>query len=206
MRKILLTILLISLFFTITDFVHAQENYPTIIQDYPRLQACDSDPDGCRPGEEGFGFPQFIKYLFIFALGSVGIIGLLAIIMGAFGYVMSVGNPQKAADAKSQILSALLGLLLLLGSWILLNMINPDLLRLRELTLPQIQTAEISWYCYGCCQTIPLVSCNPEGSNGGCGYMAGEMTLSQARVRCEYLVNSWCLFGWNSLATLTPCQ
>lgn len=103
--------------------------YVTIIKDYPELPACEGNKE-CRPGQEDFGLPEYVKYIFIFALGAVGIVGMLALIIAAFSYVMSAGNPQKAAVAKDQIFSALLGLLLLLASWVLLNFINPDLLKL----------------------------------------------------------------------------
>ncbi len=131
MKKYFAVIFLILIVFGLAVSVQtANGNYPTIIEDYPRLPACQ-DNEECRPGEAGFGLPEFIKYIFQFSLGIVGVIGLVALIMAAFGYVMSAGNPQKAADAKDQIVSALLGLLLLLGSVVLLNLINPDLLKLK---------------------------------------------------------------------------
>ncbi len=139
MKHYFLIILLFSIIlFGSAGFVLAQEKgYPTIIEDYPELPACEGNSK-CRPGEAGFGLPQLIKYIFTFSLGIVGITGLLAIIIAAFGYVTSVGDPQKAADAKDRIISALLGLLLLLGSYILLNIINPDLLKL-GVEIKQIQ-------------------------------------------------------------------
>lgn len=118
MKQFLLTILLLSLFFAFAGSVQAQIN--TIV-DFPDLPGAP-DPTS--------GIPQLIKYIFIFSLGIVGLIGMVAILMGGFSYVTSAGNPQKAADGKNQILSALLGLLLILGSWVLLNLINPDLLKL----------------------------------------------------------------------------
>ena len=98
----------------------------TIVKDYPELSGTK------RPGEAepGDALPQFIKYVFVFSLSIVGIIGLAAIVIAAFGYLTAVGNPQKAADANDKILSALLGIILLLGSFLLLRTINPDLLRL----------------------------------------------------------------------------
>ncbi len=126
LRKFLPLLILAQFFFSLafTNLLQAA----TIIQDYPDLPACENNQK-CNPGQEGFGLPQYIKYIYIFAIGSVGVIGLVAIMMGAFGYITSAGNPQKASGAKDQILAALFGLLLLLGSVIILNMINPDLLR-----------------------------------------------------------------------------
>lgn len=123
MKKLLLISLLLLF------LAGSAQAYVTIIKDYPELPAC-KDNEKCRPGQGGFGLPEYVKYIFIFSLGAVGIIGMLALIMAAFSYVTSAGNPQKASDAKDQIVSALLGLLLLLASWLLLNMINPDLLKL----------------------------------------------------------------------------
>ncbi len=123
MKKFLLTILLLSIFFALAGFAQAAT---TIVKDYPELPGTDK-PGEAKKGEE---LPQFIKYLFMFSLSIVGIIGLAAIIIGAFGYLTAVGNPQQAAKAKEQIFSALLGILLLLGSYLLLSIINPDLLSL----------------------------------------------------------------------------
>lgn len=123
MRKLFLIILLTLILFSTAASVQAAR---TIIA-YPRL------PGAPVPTE---GVPQFIKYIFVFSLGIVGIVGLIAIIIAAFQYVTSVGNPQKAAEAKDRIFSALLGILLLLGSYLILNTINPDLLKLKVAEAP----------------------------------------------------------------------
>ncbi len=126
LSAVILSILFLGLIFS-TQIAFA---YTTIVQDYPLLPACENNAE-CRPGQTDFGLPQFVKYIFLFALGIAGVVGLIAIIMAAFGYVTSAGNPQKAADSKDKIISALLGLLLLLGSVVVLNIINPDLLKLK---------------------------------------------------------------------------
>lgn len=143
MRKnifiILILLSVLFLVFVVNNFSYAQDKpYPTIVKDYPTLKACQGQGGyaPCKPGDKGFGVPQFIRYIFIFALGSVGIVGLMAIIMAAFDYVMAIGNPQKASTAKDKLLSAFLGILLLLGSYVALNMINPDLLKLKLDVLP----------------------------------------------------------------------
>lgn len=132
MKKFLLLILLpLFLIFIVGSFVQAADQpYPTIITDYPDLPACENNAE-CHPGQAGFGLPQFVKYIFIFAIGGVGVVGFIAIIFAAFSLITSAGNPQKAADSKDKIVSALLGILLLLGSVILLNLINPDLLKFK---------------------------------------------------------------------------
>ncbi len=127
MKKLISAILLSSLFLAIAGPVLA---YKTIVEDYPLLPACQNNQE-CKPGDEIFTVQAFIKYIYIFAIGIVGIIGLLAIILAAFGLVTSAGNPQQASNAKDKIISALLGMLLLLGSVVLLRMISPNLLKLK---------------------------------------------------------------------------
>lgn len=151
-KNALLITVSLFLFLTIAISVNAA----TIIEDYPNLPACENNTQ-CHPGQAGFGLPQFIKYIYLFALGIVGIVGLLAIIFAAFGYVTSAGNPQKASNAKDKIISALLGLLLLLGSVVLLNLINPDLLKLK------MEEAE-------------PVTVNIPPTDGGCQYKTATLT------------------------------
>jgi hypothetical protein len=138
MKRAILIVISLSLFFAIAVSISAA----TIVEDYPNLPACEDNAQ-CHPGQAGFGAPQFIKYIYLFAIGIVGVIGLLAIIVAAFNYVTSAGNPQKASDAKDKIISALLGILLLLGSVVLLNLINPDLLKLK-IEAPPTEEIEIS--------------------------------------------------------------
>ena len=119
MKKVILIILLLSLFFALAGSVKAID---TIVKSYPELPGAP---------EPTAGIPQYIRYIFVFSLGVVGIIAFVAMLMAAFGYVTSVGNPQKAAAAKDKIFSALLGMLILFASYLLLNTINPDLLKFK---------------------------------------------------------------------------
>jgi hypothetical protein len=62
----------------------------------------------------------------------IGLITFGALIYGGFRYLTSAGNPTAMSDAKDQISSALLGLILLFCSWLILNTINPELILLGE--------------------------------------------------------------------------
>jgi hypothetical protein len=71
--------------------------------------------------------PDYIKAIYEFSLMAVGIICLGALIYGGFRYLTSVGSPTAISDAKDQIFSALLGLIILFSAWLILNTINPEL-------------------------------------------------------------------------------
>ena len=87
---------------------------------------------GLPVGQE---LPSYISYLFIFSLGLVTILALTQMIIGGITYILAAGNAAKVEDAKDMIYQALLGLGILLVSYLLLRTINPDLVNLRNPTL-----------------------------------------------------------------------
>ncbi len=62
-----------------------------------------------------------------FALLLSGILAFGAIVFGGFLYATSAGNPSRQSEGRSWIQSALLGLLLLAGAYMILYLINPGL-------------------------------------------------------------------------------
>ncbi len=85
------------------------------------------------------GLPQYINYLFIFGLGIIAILALTQMMIGGLTYILAAGNVAKVEDAKDTIKQALIGLGLLLVSYLLLNTINPDLVNLRTPNLTPTQ-------------------------------------------------------------------
>ncbi|MDP3004239.1 MAG: hypothetical protein Q8N43_01910 [Candidatus Azambacteria bacterium] len=87
------------------------------------------------PGNQltvGQELPEYIKYLFIFGLGLIAFLALGYMMLGGIQYILAAGNVAKVEDAKDTIQQALIGLGLLLVSYLLLNTINPDLVNLRN--------------------------------------------------------------------------
>lgn len=74
--------------------------------------------------------PVFIAWLYKFALGSVGALGVLTIAWGGIRYITSRGNASLQSDAKEWIWNAVLGIALLTGSFLILFTINPNLVTL----------------------------------------------------------------------------
>jgi len=75
--------------------------------------------------------PTFIGYLYEWGISIGGFLVFIALIIAGFQYLGSIGNPAMMRGAKDRIISALLGLALLLGSWLILNTINPQLTKLQ---------------------------------------------------------------------------
>jgi len=70
---------------------------------------------------------DYVKYLYYFFIFTAGFFALGALVYASFRYITSAGSPEAMKDAKDQISAALLGVLILVSSWIILNQINPQL-------------------------------------------------------------------------------
>ncbi|MDO8663335.1 MAG: hypothetical protein Q7K28_00630 [Candidatus Wildermuthbacteria bacterium] len=75
---------------------------------------------------------QIIAWFYYFIIGISGFAAFIMLVWGGFQYLASAGNPTQISDAKDRIKNALLGLLLILISWLILQVINPDLTILKE--------------------------------------------------------------------------
>jgi len=74
--------------------------------------------------------PEYIRYILKFSFNIAGIAAFAVLIYGGFRYLTSAGNPGAIKDAKTWISSAIIGLVVLLCSYLILNMINPDITKI----------------------------------------------------------------------------
>ncbi len=74
--------------------------------------------------------PSFISGLYDYAIGISGTLAIIMIIYGGIKYLASGGNESALGDAKDRVTNAIWGLLLLAGSYLVLNTINPQLVSL----------------------------------------------------------------------------
>lgn len=98
---------------------------------YPSIPGAEITPQTI----EGTSLPNYIKYLFSFAMIVAGLLAFAAIMSGGVRYLTSAGNPSATADAKDQIFSGVLGLIILFSSYIVLNTVNPELIAFNVPTL-----------------------------------------------------------------------
>jgi hypothetical protein len=75
---------------------------------------------------------DFVANLYIYALGISGTLATIMIVYGGIKYLTSAGNESALGDAKVIITSAIWGILLLAGAYLVLNTINPQLVELRN--------------------------------------------------------------------------
>lgn len=72
------------------------------------------------------GLGVYLSKIFNLAIGVASVLAVLMIVIGGFKYMTS-DAVSYTTEAKKQINDALLGLVLVLASWLILNTINTDL-------------------------------------------------------------------------------
>jgi hypothetical protein len=83
-------------------------------------------------GTEVAGPAEYIRNFFIFGLSLIAFMAVAALGLGGIMWMLS-GSVTTTAKAKDLILGAFMGLLLLLGSYLLLYTIDPTLTNLSPL-------------------------------------------------------------------------
>jgi hypothetical protein len=112
--------------------------YPQIakaeIKFFPQIKIPGFEETEIKEGTLAHYISSFYKW-------SVTVVAILAVIMimiSGLQWIFSAGNPPAIAKAKDQMMSAILGLILVLICIPLLEMINPALVRLSSFEIPEI--------------------------------------------------------------------
>ncbi len=76
---------------------------------------------------------NYIDVIYQFLVSIIGLIAAIMMIVGGFQYLTSAGDNAKIGAAKKRITNALIGLALTFSSYLLLNTVNPELLRFKPI-------------------------------------------------------------------------
>src|SRR3989344_4473692 len=76
------------------------------------------------------GFLNFLGWLFPVMIAGAALIATLSIIFAGFQWMAGAISPPQVEAAKNRISAAVLGLAIALGSWLILNTINPAFIQL----------------------------------------------------------------------------
>ena len=98
---------------------------------YPRVPGMEETPKECLelPPEEKLAC--YVKYIYHLSLSISGLVCFFAIISGGVLYLVSGGSVEKIKDARERISVGFLGAILLLFSYSILHLLNPQLVMLR---------------------------------------------------------------------------
>ncbi len=129
-QKITVFLLLLFLFSLSFSFAFAQE------VEYPEIPGADT------PSIKG-GIPNYVKYIYNLAIALAGLLALFILMWSGIQYLTSTGKPDVLKSAKDRIKSALLGVLILLLSYLILITINPQLIIFQLSGLKEIPPEEL---------------------------------------------------------------
>lgn len=82
---------------------------------------------------------DYIAKVYNYGVSIAGILAGVMLVVGGFGYVTAGGDSGRVSRAKDRIRDALVGLLLVLCAFVILNTVNPDTLRLQMPKIPIIR-------------------------------------------------------------------
>lgn len=124
---------------------------------------------------EPVGLSSYLAAIYKIGIILAAVLAVLMIVIGGIQYMLAGGNPGKLGDAKDTIWQAILGLLLVLGSWLILSTINPDLLNM-EIGGTTLTTDESSGGASGTWseEATPQQTCEESGgfwTGTGCSFM-----------------------------------
>lgn len=117
---------------------------------------------------------EYIATWYGFLLGTVGIMATLMIMWGGFKYLTSRGDKGMIDSAKNIIISAITGVVLAFGSYTILSVVNPALLKINMPGLTSLQGGE-SVVLDATHTTAPSVA----GNIGSGGYSGTKIDCSQ---------------------------
>lgn len=149
MKKIIFTIFILTILFSgifSAEKAFAQISY-TPLTPIPGTTvgncAVDSegkliDPDNCT-----VPVTSYISTMFMILIGLAGVLAVLMIVIGGVQYLSTDAISGKS-EGKEKITNAILGLLLAIGCWVILNTINPGALSFNLDTVGTIDPSTIT--------------------------------------------------------------
>lgn len=157
----------------------------------PTLQVPIGDFDGSKfsnienlDNEDKYLIPwigEYITAIYNYAIGIVGILAAVVLMFGGILWLTAGGSAEKIGNAKSWIGAALTGLVLTLASYMILNTINPDLLKFKpiEVLITPDVSEKIDTSRYSDCEW-----------SHGLGSVHGERSRIENHAVCEKLAKN----------------
>jgi hypothetical protein len=86
----------------------------------------------------------YIAGFYKFGVAAAAVLAVIMIMVSGFRWLAAAGNAGTIGEAKRSITSAVIGLILAVGSYTALQVINPDLLNLKSIVIKGVATNGLS--------------------------------------------------------------
>lgn len=94
------------------------------------------------PGVSANNPCDYVFSFYKFAMMISGVLALGAIVYGGVTYTLAAGNPSGQSEGKEWVKGALTGMLLLVSTYLILNVINPNLIKCTLPTLTKLTAVQ----------------------------------------------------------------
>ncbi|SRR6056297_3154848 len=118
-KKLLITSLLLLLFFLPLSCLKGATITNLNIENYPTFGNIDINTET--------DINELVAWGYYFLVGISGFSAFFMFVWGGFQWSSSAGDPNQQSEAKEKLISASIGLLLILSAYLILNIINPNL-------------------------------------------------------------------------------
>lgn len=89
------------------------------------------DLPGLIKGGQRTDFISFLRWFYPFLLSVAAVLAVVMIVIAGVQWAGSMGSEAAITSARDKLTNAILGLVLAFSAWLILNTINPDLVKLK---------------------------------------------------------------------------
>lgn len=104
---------------------------------------------------------RYIQAFYNYGMAAAGILAAIVLMAGGVLWLTSGGDSGKVGQAKELIIGSIIGTIILFSSWIILNTVNPELLKLKT-----IETIAVKKTTFTSCCQYPTVNGILKGDAG----------------------------------------
>lgn len=157
---------------------------------------------------------DYLNVVYNFLISIVGVVAAVMIMWGGFGYLTAGGDAGRVKVARERIGNALIGLILALSSYVILNTVNPELVKLKVPDVAPVKTVtQFIPFCdtlakqLGASWSQVVAAPTPSDKDGdygcgGAGYIMATQTDRVGNPRLDSTgkpiqVRRWCIMRGN---------
>ena len=127
---------------TVGDIEKLKQTIPQLRVKIPGLED-PKEPSTVNVGDKTYivipWIANYIGAIYKYALGLASVLAVVVVMVGGILYLTSAGAPQRIEQGKNLIIGAISGLVIIIFSYVFLNLINPELIKLRPIAMETIK-------------------------------------------------------------------
>lgn len=144
-KRLLIFILIVLFFINIKLTEAAVYETGSSVEFTPQVSIGTEIEAGKSMEISGTSIAKYVVAIYNWALSVIVILAIVMIMVAGVRWMMAAGNASIVGQARDQIISSLIGLLIAIGSYALLNFINPALVKTREIKPVGVENIKIEF-------------------------------------------------------------